>query len=96
MKTGVSQGSMSQSRQGTPSVTATCLVSIVLFPAQSPYVCMYIVNWTIKSIEIEYCEQVRQILEKTQVLSTNWNLIDTPIFKLSSQKSEEDLENVGL
>ena len=25
-ETGVSQGSMSQSRQGTPSVTATCLV----------------------------------------------------------------------
>ena len=30
-ETGVSQGSMSQSRQGTPSVTATCLV---ILPAQ--------------------------------------------------------------
>ena len=34
---GVSQGSMSQSRQGTPSVTATCLVSfffLLILPAQ--------------------------------------------------------------
>ena len=29
-ETGVSQGSISQSRQGTPSVTATCLVVVVV------------------------------------------------------------------
>ena len=40
-ETGVSQGSMSQSRQGTPSVTATCLV---ILPAQPAGSCILLVS----------------------------------------------------
>ena len=39
-ETGVSQGSMSQSRQGTPSVTATCLVCCC-------FVLFLFYNWSI-------------------------------------------------